>query len=244
MGAGTRSGPTGTVAFTSNGEGTFAPASRECTLAPVAGHESEQAACSVEYTPTIVGTGSHVVTATYAGDPTHEGIAEHAALTVSAQSGPPAPPPTTTTTTTTTAPPPPPPSPTVPKCRLKAREQARSVAAGHGRARETPVLMVTFECDQVARVKITGTVAVAASGHGRSKKKAKTLKLETASAEALVGKPQPAVTMVLPTAAAKALSARVRTLATITFTVSNEHGTGIATLKLMLVPLAQLKKAR
>jgi hypothetical protein len=235
---GSASAPSGTITLSSDtAGGSFAPAT-SCALAPVSASE---AGCQLTYTPGQVGSGTQQITATYAGDTVHAAGEGSGSLAVN---GPAAPPTTTTTTTTTTPPPPPPPpAPTVPKCRLKAREQARSVAARRGRARETPVLTVTFECDQVARVKITGTVAVAASGHGRTKKKAKTLKLETASAEALVGKPQPAVTMALPAAAAKALSAHVRTLATVTFMVSNEHGTGVATLKLTLVPLAQLKKA-
>jgi hypothetical protein len=54
--------PTGTVSFTSSGPGTFSGGGK-CTL--VAGQ------CSVTYTPTGVGSGTHTVTATYGGDATH-----------------------------------------------------------------------------------------------------------------------------------------------------------------------------
>jgi hypothetical protein len=235
---GSASPPPGAVLVSSDtAGGSFAPAAG-CTLAPTSA--TDESACQLTYTPGQVGSGTHTLTAAYAGDAIHAEGSGSGALAVNGLPLPPA----TTTTTTTAPPPPPPPSPTVPKCRLKARELARSRAAGHGRARETPVLVVTFTCDQSARVKITGTASIAASGHGRKKKKAKTLKLETATAQALVSKPQPAVIMALPSAASKALSAHVRTLVTITFTVSNEHGTGVATLRLVLVPLSQLKKAR
>src|SRR6185437_6820145 len=60
---GTKTTPGGTVSFSSNGTGTFsAPSSTLST-----------GSCSVTYTPTVFGTGSHRVTGTYAGDTTHAG---------------------------------------------------------------------------------------------------------------------------------------------------------------------------
>jgi hypothetical protein len=106
------------------------------------------------------------------------------------------------------------------------------------------VLVVTYSCDQTARVRISSVLAIAASGHGRSQTKAKTIKLEVAAVEAVLGTPQPAVVLALPSAAAKALKAGARTVAAITFTVRNGNGTGVATLKLTLVRLAPTKRAR
>ena len=54
--------PTGTVAWTTNGEGSFITS--PCTLSGTGG----SAACSVTYTPSSVGTGSHLITASYSGD--------------------------------------------------------------------------------------------------------------------------------------------------------------------------------
>ena len=58
------SAPSGAVSFASTGQGTFSGGG-SCTLAGSAG----QASCSVQYTQ--AGTGSPVVTASYAGDGTH-----------------------------------------------------------------------------------------------------------------------------------------------------------------------------
>jgi Big-like domain-containing protein/beta-propeller repeat-containing protein len=58
---GTASMPTGTVSFASSGAGAFSGS--PCTL--VSGQ------CSVTYTPSAVGTGTHLITATYSGDATH-----------------------------------------------------------------------------------------------------------------------------------------------------------------------------
>jgi parallel beta-helix repeat protein len=54
--------PSGTVAWTSNGAGPFVTS--PCTLSGTGG----SASCSVTYTPTSVGTGAHLITASYAGD--------------------------------------------------------------------------------------------------------------------------------------------------------------------------------
>ncbi len=60
--------PTGTVTFTSNGRGTFAPRT-SCALAP--GSSPGEASCSIGYTPSAYGTGKQKVTAAYGGDPAH-----------------------------------------------------------------------------------------------------------------------------------------------------------------------------
>ncbi len=54
--------PTGSVSWTTGGAGTFATS--PCTLAG----SGASATCSVTYSPTSVGSGSHLITATYAGD--------------------------------------------------------------------------------------------------------------------------------------------------------------------------------
>jgi hypothetical protein len=63
--------PTGTVSFASNSSGAFDSAT--CTLAQIGGN---QARCSVTYTPTLVGSGSHKIYASYSGDasdpPSHD----------------------------------------------------------------------------------------------------------------------------------------------------------------------------
>ncbi len=61
-GSGTKT-PTGTVAWSSNGSGNFV--TNPCTLSGADG----SATCSVTYTPTVVGTGAHLITANYSGDP-------------------------------------------------------------------------------------------------------------------------------------------------------------------------------
>src|SRR5207247_1369633 len=53
---------TGTVSWTSDGAGTFSAAS--CTL-------DATGKCSVSYTPTALGTGTHKITGSYGGDPKH-----------------------------------------------------------------------------------------------------------------------------------------------------------------------------
>jgi len=59
VGSGT---PTGPVNWSTGGSGSFTPAS--CDLSGT----GATATCSVTYTPDAVGTGSHLITATYAGD--------------------------------------------------------------------------------------------------------------------------------------------------------------------------------
>src|SRR5207247_5960080 len=54
--------PTGTVSWTSDGTGSFSAAS--CTL-------DATGKCTVNYTPTAVGTGTHKLTGSYGGDAKH-----------------------------------------------------------------------------------------------------------------------------------------------------------------------------
>jgi uncharacterized repeat protein (TIGR02543 family) len=55
--------PTGNVSWTTSGSGSFATS--PCVLSGSNG----TATCSVSYTPSSLGSGSHLITATYAGDP-------------------------------------------------------------------------------------------------------------------------------------------------------------------------------
>jgi MBG domain (YGX type)/Bacterial Ig-like domain (group 3)/YDG domain len=64
---GTTIGPTGSVSFTTSGSGTFGPPP-SCTLGTPTG---ASASCSVSYTPTAFGTGTHTITGSYGGDTTH-----------------------------------------------------------------------------------------------------------------------------------------------------------------------------
>jgi parallel beta-helix repeat protein len=60
--------PTGIVSFGSSGTGTFSTAS--CALAVLS---ASQANCSLTYTPTELGSGSHQITGSYGGDTGHNG---------------------------------------------------------------------------------------------------------------------------------------------------------------------------
>jgi hypothetical protein len=84
--AGTATTPVGTVKFTTSGSGSFTPAS-SCTLAAVS---TGVASCTVSYTPTALGTGTHTITAAYGGDAGHATSSGNAPVMVS----------TRTTTTT------------------------------------------------------------------------------------------------------------------------------------------------
>ena len=65
--------PQGTVTFTTNGAGTFS--STTCTL-------DMTGTCSVTYTPSAVGTGTHTITAAYGGDAVHTGSSGSTNVTV------------------------------------------------------------------------------------------------------------------------------------------------------------------
>ena len=74
--------PTGSLTFSSDGPGAFAPHSHTCTLAP----SSNGASCSITYNPTAVGDGTHSVTATYIDDTAHDSSSN--TFTVSVSSDP------------------------------------------------------------------------------------------------------------------------------------------------------------
>jgi large repetitive protein len=74
---GSASTPGGTVSWSSSGAGTFSSSS--CTL-------DASGKCSVDYTPSAVGTGTHTVTGMYSGDAAHNGSSGSAALTVTKRS--------------------------------------------------------------------------------------------------------------------------------------------------------------
>ena len=59
--------PTGQVTFSSDGPGGFSPAN-SCSVSSLG---SNQATCTVSYTPTDLGTGTHNIGASYSGDSTH-----------------------------------------------------------------------------------------------------------------------------------------------------------------------------
>ena len=65
-GTGAAPAPTGTVAFTTSGAGTFAPGA-SCALSAVTG---SSAGCALTYTPTALGSGAQTITGAYSGDPT------------------------------------------------------------------------------------------------------------------------------------------------------------------------------
>ncbi len=61
--------PTGKVAFEPDSLGEFAP--RDCDLEPLPAPIADSASCRVEYTPTVVQSGVHELTARYGSDATH-----------------------------------------------------------------------------------------------------------------------------------------------------------------------------
>jgi len=223
--------PTGAVTFASNTTGgAFSPAT-SCMLAKVTAGES---ACQVSYTPGQVGSGTHTITAEYEGDATHGSNFASVGLPVSAaakaaQTGG-----TTTTTTTPTSTTPQP----APKCRLEASEAWKSTPTGkrHGRKKNVPMILVPYTCDENATVRIAGAITVPANGRGRKRTKAKTFQLAALTRAAVANKSAPAVVLTLPSSAAKALTSGVRERASVTFTVKNANGTGVATLTLTLLP--------
>ncbi len=78
-GNGTPSTPSGTVNWSSNGSGSLNSAN--CTLSG----SGNSASCSVTYTPSAVGSGTHVITASYSGDAAHATSSGSFNLTVSTQ---------------------------------------------------------------------------------------------------------------------------------------------------------------
>src|SRR5205823_5803301 len=76
---GAASTPTGTVSWASDGTGSFSAAT--CTL-------DAGGKCSVDYTPTAIGTGTHTITGDYGGDAKHG--QSTGTTTVTVRPGPPA----------------------------------------------------------------------------------------------------------------------------------------------------------
>jgi Ca2+-binding RTX toxin-like protein len=72
--------PTGSVGFTTDGAGT-------CTLSPVS---TGVASCPLSYTPSAVGTGTHLITGSYLGGSSHDPSQGSAQVGVSAPAPPPA----------------------------------------------------------------------------------------------------------------------------------------------------------
>jgi hypothetical protein len=62
--------PTGTVGFSSDSNGSFSDPDSTCTLA--ASGSPGQASCSVSYTPSTAGSGTHAIVGAYGADMTHE----------------------------------------------------------------------------------------------------------------------------------------------------------------------------
>ena len=239
---GTPSPPEGTVSFTSDSQGAFTSAT--CTLIASIGGQSS---CSVKYQPTAVASGTHKITGAYVADSVHAASSSSATLAVNpapvtSQGGG-----TTTTTTTTPVQGPAPgaaPGPVAPrvtpKCRVRAKERWRLVGRRRRHKLEVPELAVTYTCDQSAAVLVGGAVRIAAVRHNEKLTKPRTVKLTTVTAKAVLGKAHPAVVLAIPAVAAKALRQGVRTEATVTFTVKNTNGTGIGTIKFLILPPARV----
>ena len=68
--------PSGTVSWATNGSGSFAPL--PCTLSGTGGTST----CSVSYKPSVIGSGSHLITATYGGDANFTGSSGTKTVTV------------------------------------------------------------------------------------------------------------------------------------------------------------------
>jgi len=246
---GTPSPPSGTVDFTSDVSGASFDPSGSCALTPLS--SAAQSGCSVEYHSGQATPRVHSITAAYGGDAVHAARSASGTLTVNAapaasQSGG-----TTTTTTTTTAPAPPvgatpgPIAPRVtPKCRVRAKERWRLVGRARRHKLAVPELVVTYTCDQSAAVFVGGAVRIAAIRYNGKLTKPRTVQLRTVSAKAVLGKAQPAVVLAIPAVAAKALRKGVRTEATVTFTVKNANGTGIGTIRFLVLPPARVPHRR
>jgi len=76
--SGTAITPTGTVGFSSDSSGSFNHPGNSCTLSA----SGASASCTVDYTPSAVGSGTHTITALYGGDANHASSQNQAKLTV------------------------------------------------------------------------------------------------------------------------------------------------------------------
>lgn len=79
---GTKVTPTGTVSFSSTGGGSLSDQA-QCVLVRTS---STSARCSLIYTPSAVGSGTHTVTATYSGDGTYMPVTASATVSVGLRS--------------------------------------------------------------------------------------------------------------------------------------------------------------
>ena len=75
--------PTGTVIFSSNKPGAFAPSSAACTLRAIS---STTGSCSVLYRPNPGSESVHTIAATYSGDSTHQGSTGYTTISVTKRS--------------------------------------------------------------------------------------------------------------------------------------------------------------
>lgn len=82
-GLGAATTPTGTVGFSSDSSGAFSGPGSSCTLSG----SGASASCTVDYTPSAVGSGTHKITAAYGGAATHAASSGSAQLTVAAGGG-------------------------------------------------------------------------------------------------------------------------------------------------------------
>jgi hypothetical protein len=76
--------PMESVTFATDSTGKFIPATAECALLPAAAEEPSS--CTVEYEATELGTGTHKISATYAGDTAHAASSGETNLAVTARS--------------------------------------------------------------------------------------------------------------------------------------------------------------
>jgi hypothetical protein len=79
--AGSGSAPTGSVSFSSDSSGSF-DSEAICTLANAGTPGS--ASCSLTYTPSAVGSGTHTITASYGGDTSHDASGDVTSVNVTA----------------------------------------------------------------------------------------------------------------------------------------------------------------
>ena len=126
----------------------------------------------------------------------------------------------------------------MPKCHLVVSARWKTTGTGRRAARKkpVPVLVVSYTCDQKATVRIDGAVTIPAAGRGRKRTRARTIALTPATSHAAPGTAAPAVVLSLPATVVKAVRAGARTPATVTFTVKNANGVGVATLKVIVAP--------
>ena len=140
---GTASTPTGGVSFGSNSTGTFAPAT-SCSL--VASATTGISSCQVTYTP--ITSGHHLLSATYAGDPSHSGSSNSFNLGITPKA------PTTTSISCS------PSSPLV----NQATSCTATVTDTSGGAAKTPTGSVSFTTNSTGTFAAGGSCTLAVTG--------------------------------------------------------------------------------